>query len=91
MRLRSGQNSENYRWLLLLLQQDLVAAGSMGGGPHKFLKAPIEFNDIGANRFAYKTERISVTPFWTTSRLSRLDRTDIVRQLEAKAKFVVQK
>jgi hypothetical protein len=30
MRIRSGQNSENYRWLLLLLQQDLVATG-IGG------------------------------------------------------------
>jgi hypothetical protein len=52
-------------------------------GPAQVPKAPIEFNDIGANRFAYKTQRISVTPYWTTSRLSRLDRTDTVRQLEA--------
>jgi hypothetical protein len=50
MRLRSGQNSENYRWLRLLLQQDLVATGAMGSEPHKFLKVPIEFNNIGANR-----------------------------------------
>jgi hypothetical protein len=55
MRIGGGQNSENYRWLLLLLQQDLVATGSMGGEPHKSLKVPIEFNDIGANRFEYKT------------------------------------
>jgi hypothetical protein len=27
----------------------------MGGEPHKFRKVPIEFNDIGANRFEHKT------------------------------------
>ena len=53
MRIRSGQNSENYRWLLLLLQQDLVATGPMGREPHKFLDVPIKFNGIGANRFEY--------------------------------------
>jgi hypothetical protein len=55
MRSRSGQNSENYRWLLLLLQQDLVGTGSKGGEPHKFLKVPIEFSDIGANLFEYQS------------------------------------
>jgi hypothetical protein len=55
MRSRSGQNSENYRWLLLLLQQDLVATGSMSGEPHNPLKVPIEFSDIGANRFEYQS------------------------------------
>lgn len=54
-RSRSGQNSENYRWLLLLLQQDLVATGSMGGEPHNPLKVPIEFSDIRANRFEYQS------------------------------------
>ena len=28
MRMRSGRNSESYRWVLLLLQQNLVATGS---------------------------------------------------------------
>lgn len=46
MRVGGGQNSENYGWILLFLQQDLVASRSMGSEPHKFLKVPIEFNDI---------------------------------------------
>jgi hypothetical protein len=64
----------------LLLQQDLVATGSMSGEPHNPLKFLSSLVTSGLTVLSTKANRFQLP---RSGRKSRLDRTDTVRQLAA--------